>query len=95
MRTKGIGPNNLGCSPLKIKSGPEKKGKESNNLSKARINAARELLLADGVNNPNMSDADVKKSAIIKNVWDTAGSKAKQGLRSKENNYGFEGNFKS
>ena len=39
-----------------------------------------------------MSDADIKKSAIVKNVWDTAnGSKAKQGLRAGEDNFGFEG----
>ena len=92
MRTKGIGPNNLGCSPLKVKGEPLKRVAPKN-FNKARINAARELLLSDGINNPNMSDADIKKSAIVKNVWDTAGSKAKQGLRAGENNFGFEGNF--
>ena len=92
MRTKGIGPNNLGMSPLKVKGEPLKSVRPTN-LKKARINAARELLLADGINNPNMSDADIKKSAIVKNVWDTAGSKAKQGLRDGEFKGGFEGNF--
>ena len=28
MRTKGIGPNNLGMSPLKVKGGPGRKGKK-------------------------------------------------------------------
>ena len=31
MRTKGIGPNNLGMSPLKVNGGPGRKGKKSVN----------------------------------------------------------------
>ena len=43
MRTKGIGPNNLGMSPLKVKAIYQQKACQDlpTNLKKARINAAR------------------------------------------------------
>jgi len=82
MRTKGIGPNNLGMSkssPSKMMASPAKKDpptKAQINLRTAATNNAREALLAEGIDNPNMSDAQVREAAKGKGLMQGARSKA-------------------
>ena len=72
-------------SPFKMDDGPGK-GKKKN-IKKATVNAARQLLKEEGIDNPNLSDAEVLNAAKVKNVYGEASSKAK---RSMGKNYGYE-----
>jgi len=82
MRTKGIGPNNLGMSkssPSKMMASPAKKDpptKAQINLRTASNNNAREALKGIGIDNPNMSDEQVRKAATGKGLMRAAKSKA-------------------
>ena len=73
-------------SPFKMDGGPGK-GKGKKNIKKATVNAARQLLKEEGIDNPNLSDAEVLNAAKVKNVYGEASSKAK---RSMGKNYGYE-----
>lgn len=73
----------------------EKGGKTNppDELYKRRINAARQLLKKSGVNNPNLSDAEVEKAAKVKDVWSQAGSQAKQAIKKQDENLSFDTKF--
>ena len=74
-------------SPFKVDDGPGK-GKK-NNIKKATVNAARELLKDFGINDPNLSDAEVLNAAKVKNVYEEASSKAKRAASGGEDKYGY------
>ena len=85
-------------SPFKVDDGPGKgKGKGKNDgVKKATANAARQLLKEyDGINDPNMTDAEVLKAAKVKNVYGEARSLAKQAYKAGDRDYGFNYNWKS
>jgi len=73
------------ASPFKMDDGPGK-GKKKD-IKKATVNAARELLKSEGIDDPNLSDAEVLNAARVKNVYKEASSKAK---RSMGKNYGWK-----
>jgi len=80
---KGIGPRGLGASksPMKMygAKSPAKQTKPTKakkNLQTAATNNAREALLAEGIDNPNMSDAQVRGAAKGKGLMQGARSKA-------------------
>jgi len=73
------------ASPFKMDDGPGK-GKKKD-IKKATVNAARELLKSEGINDPNLSDVEVLNAARVKNVYKEASSKAK---RSMGKNYGWK-----
>ncbi len=50
-------------------------------LEKKTVNSARQMLKKSGINNPNLTDAEVIKAAKGKGVYAEARSEAKQGLR--------------
>ena len=85
-------------SPFKMDDGPGKeKGKGKNDgVKKATANAARQLLKEyDGINDPNMTDAEVLKAAKVKNVYGEAQSLAKQAYKAGDRDYAFNYNWKS
>lgn len=74
-------------SPFKVDDGPGK-GKKKN-IKKGTVNAARELLKEQGVNNPNLSDAEVLNAAKVKNVYKEASSRAKRAAGGGDSKYGY------
>ena len=89
---KGIGPRGLGASksPMKMygAKSPAKKDpptKAKKNLQTAATNNAREALLAEGIDNPNMSDAQVREAARGKGLMRAAKSKAIKTQRGVDN----------
>ena len=62
-------------------------------LYKKRINAARQLLKKSGINSPNLSDAEIEKAAKVKDVWNQAGSQAKQAIKKSNENLSFDTKF--
>ena len=79
---------------MKIKYKGGGKMNPPDKIYKSRINAARKLLKKQGVNNPNLTDAEVEKAAKVKKLWSEAGSMAKQALKTGDTeSYGFENNF--
>lgn len=69
-----------------IKAAPESPAKQTkrvnpSSLEKKTVNSARQMLKKSGVNNPNLTDAEVIKAAKGKGVYAEARSQAKQGLR--------------
>ncbi len=82
-------------SPFKADDGPGK-GKK-NNVKKATVNAARQLLKEHhGINDPNMTDAQVLQAARVKDVYGEASSLAKQAYKERGgDNYDFNYNWRS
>ena len=62
-------------------------------IYKARINAARALLKKQGINDPNLTDAEVEKAAKVKDVWSQSGSQAKQAIKKGDENLSFDTKF--
>jgi len=74
-------------SPFKMDDGPGKDKKKS--VKKATVNAARQLLKDEGINNPNLSDSDVLNAAKTKGVYGAAASQAKRGVARDSTNYNY------
>ena len=74
-------------SPFKMDGGPGNGKKKS--VKKATVNAARQLLKKDGINNPNLSDSEVLNAAKTKGVYGAAASQAKRGLAKDAANYNY------
>lgn len=73
-------PKAKGGMKIKYKAGGKLDPPDKLYLS--RISAARNLLKKHGgVNNPNLTDAQVESAAKIKKLWDEAGSMAKQSFK--------------
>jgi|TARA_R100000479_G_scaffold175136_2_gene125284 hypothetical protein len=74
-------------SPAK-KNGP---GKKNKSIQKGTVNAARQMLKdSTGINNPNLSDADIIKAAKAKGVYGAASSQAKRAAGKGSTNYDYE-----
>jgi hypothetical protein len=77
-----------------IKAAPESPAKQTkrvnpSSLEKKTVNSARQMLKKSGVNNPNLTDAEVIKAAKGKGVYASARSEAKQGLRKSASSYEY------
>lgn len=77
-----------------IKAAPESPAKQTkrvtpSSLEKKTVNSARQMLKKSGVNNPNLTDAEVIKAAKGKGVYASARSEAKQGLRISTSSYEY------
>ena len=72
-------------SPFKQLEGDIKK-----NIKKGTVNAARAMLKDIGVNDPNMSDADVLKSAKIKGFLTSARNQAIEAYKKQSGKQGFD-----
>ena len=79
-------------SPFKRAGGPGDggKNKKKKQLQKASINAARQLLKQDGINDPNLTDAQVRAASKEKGSWGEASSRAKQAMKKGATNYDYE-----
>lgn len=73
-------------SPAK-KSSP---GDKKKNIRKGTINAARQMLKdSTGINNPNLSDAEVIRAAKTKGIYQEASSQAKRAAAGGDTKYGY------
>ncbi len=77
-----------------IKAAPESPAKQTkrvtpSSLEKKTVNSARQMLKKSGINNPNLTDAEVIKAAKGKGVYAEARSEAKQGLRQSTTSYEY------
>ena len=79
-----------------IKAAPEspakksKPGDKKKNIKKGTINAARQMLKdSTGINNPNLSDAEVIRAAKTKGIYQEASSQAKRAAAGGDTKYGY------
>ena len=61
----------------------------ASSLAKQTVNSARQMLKKSGVNDPNLTDAQVIKAAKGKGVYADARSEAKQGLKQSVKSYEY------
>ena len=77
-----------------IKAAPESPAKQTkrvnpSSLEKKTVNSARQMLKKSGVNDPNLTDAQVLKAAKGKGLYADARSEAKQGLKQSVKSYEY------
>ncbi len=77
-----------------IKAAPESPAKQTkrvnpSSLDKKTVNSARQMLKKSGINDPNLTDAQVIKAAKGKGVYADARSEAKQGLKQSAKSYEY------